>query len=435
MRYQRILAILCLASLLTSTALAAPVTVPAPTTTTTTTTATPSWTVPTWGTPSWSTTTTTTTTTTGTDWNSVTATAGAVLPFADVATIVYRDNLTVLANAAGLEALRRETAESIDELEDTIEELEDAISEMKTQIKALGAVNTAEATAAIAQLEAQISTIEAQITQLEDAIDQLEDIDFDEIESGYDMMADAQAMAAESMYIGLASLEQSMDGLRRSQVVVVNTVTEMEERFKLGQIAEIDLLQVKQSQTELDSGLLSMTASANDLKGDINVLLGRDANFAFSVGTLPQVTATMMTGLSLSSDTNQAISNSKTVDAAEDKLTDAKDKDNAGEKYYILQAELELQAAENNVTQGMNKLYSALQDKYRLIGVQQGAATLASKQLAVNQLKYEQGTLSRSELLTAEQENEEAKSAVVSAQIEAYGAYMQYQWAIKGIMQ
>lgn len=403
-----------------------------------------------WGTSTIPTTTTTTTTaTTGTDWQAVSATEGAVLPFASIASIVRSSNFTIRANAAGFSALKEENDEVLDDLEDGLDGMDDAIDgfedladaidgiadllEYATDAATAGGVSILSAGVSVL-LAMEIATFEGNLETMEDTIDTLEELDYDAIQDQYDMVADTLVMAAESTYIGLASVQETLAGLKRSQVVVNQTMDEMQTRYSLGQIAEIDLLEVEQAKISLDSAVCSLEVTFNDLKGDFNLLLGRAYNYDFAVGELPTVTDDMIAAINLATDTTTAISNSLTVQTAEDAVDDAEDLDTDGADLREDEAGYNLLNAQYTVRNSMSKLYNALLDKQRLVAVAESALNFANKQLAVNQLKYDQGTLTRNELLTSEQEAEEAISAVTTAQMDVFAAYNAYQWGKQGVM-
>ena len=66
--------------------------------------------------------------------------------------------------------------------------------------------------------------------------------------------------------------------------------------------------------------------------------------------------------------------------------------------------------------------------------VAEEAQKLEARKVATEQLKYDRGMISRNDLLEAQIDEAKAASEVKLAQINLFSAYMQYEWATRGVI-
>lgn len=380
-----------------------------------------------------------------------------VLTYAAVEPLVRQNNLTVLSNRetlAGIEAV--DIDEAIDDLEDMIDDLEDAVDgfedlsdniedSMETAIGALYTVpglaalipyQTALGAGTIASLQSQIETLKAQIGQLEDQIETLENTDYEPYERQFENIEDQIVMGAQTAYIGLATMQQNYVLLLQQIDLLGIKVNEMKTRYKMGQVSDLDVAEVEAAKLEADSGLETLKLSVRNTKGDLNLLLGRPASQGFLLDGLPELDTAQLAALNLERDLASGKRASYDIYKAEQALEDAKDLDKSddGRKNKIRAAEYTLSSTEQSFEQSFRKLFRDVAEKNRLVTVARQNQTLEARKLAVAETKYNRGMISRNDLIEAQLDKAKVDTDVKLAQVNLFAAYMQYEWAVKGVL-
>lgn len=380
-----------------------------------------------------------------------------VLTYAAVEPLVRQNNLTVLSNRetlAGIEAV--DIDEAIDDLEDMIDDLEDAVDgfedlsddiedSMETAIGALYTVpglaalipyQTALGAGTIASLQSQIETLKAQIGQFEDQIETLENTDYEPYERQFENIEDQIVMGAQTAYIGLATMQQNYVLLLQQIDLLGIKVNEMKTRYKMGQVSDLDVAEVEAAKLEADSGLETLKLSVRNTKGDLNLLLGRPASQGFLLDGLPELDTAQLAALNLERDLASGKRASYDIYKAEQALEDAKDLDKSddGRKNKIRAAEYTLSSTEQSFEQSFRKLFRDVAEKNRLVTVARQNQTLEARKLAVAETKYNRGMISRNDLIEAQLDKAKVDTDVKLAQVNLFAAYMQYEWAVKGVL-
>lgn len=404
-------------------------------------------------------------------------TAAAMLTYNEVESLVRKGNLTILSNEetlAGIEAV--DIDDKIDDLEDLIDELEDVVDNLEDisdsitgsmedmgdaleglegELGDLGDVGyysigdvltdlvnamlryqTSLGKGTVVNLQMQIQSLKSQIEQLEDQIDTLEDTDYEEYERQFENIENQIVMGAQSAYIGLATLQQNYVSLMQQADLTNVKLTEMQTRFKLGQVSDLDVAEVEDAKLTVDSAIETIKLNLRNTKGDLNLLLGRDVSENFILDALPVIQAAQLSQMNLESDLARGKRASYDIYAAELALEKAEDLDKKddGRKNKIRAAEYTLENAEKSFEQNFRKLFRAVAEKNRLVTVAEEAQKLEARKVATEQLKYDRGMISRNDLLEAQIDEAKAASEVKLAQINLFSAYMQYEWATRGVI-
>lgn len=404
-------------------------------------------------------------------------TAAAMLTYNEVESLVRKGNLTILSNSETLEGIEAvDLDDAIDELEDAIDDLRDVVDNLEDlsdditgsmgdmgdaigrledemydipdgDFYSVGDVITDLASAmlryqtalgkgTITNLQMQIMSLKTQIEQMEDQIDTLEDTDYEEYERQFENIENQIVMGAQSAYIGLATLQQNYVSLMQQADLTNVKLTEMQTRFKLGQVSDLDVAEVEDAKLTVDSAIETIKLNLRNTKGDLNVLMGRATEENFILDALPVIQPAQLSQMNLENDLARGKKASYDIYAAELAVEKAEDLDKKddGRKNKIRAAEYTLESTEKSFEQNFRKLFRAVAEKNRLITVAEEAQKLEARKVATEKLKYERGMISRNDLLEAEIDKAKADSEVKIAQINLFSAYMQYDWATRGVI-
>lgn len=292
----------------------------------------------------------------------------------------------------------------------------------------------------IASLEQSIASAQASIDNMDDARkdarEQIEDT-YTTTKRTVENTADQMVMGAETLYINVAIQRLSLADRQRQLDAMDRQISEMETRYRLGQIAEIDLAQLKSGRETLSSGMQSQSFAIDNMQVQLGGLLGWDVGVKAEVSVLTPITESQLRGMNYENDVAEALKNSYTIFQKQDALNAANNKyedDLKSSIYGVDAAKIDKQSAERSVRQSFLTLSNTTLEKNRLVAAAQSTYELQVRLYDITAKKLELGQISQNELLTAQDDLDSAKTAVVAAQYELFAAYNQYQWAKRGVI-
>lgn len=259
-------------------------------------------------------------------------------------------------------------------------------------------------------------------------------------------LEDQIVMAGESLYAALTAMESQERSLQRQLGGLDRTVEEMELRYQLGQISAMQLAEAKSGRSSLESGLATLGMNVANYKLQLEMLIGAEQTGEISLGALPEVTEEQLQKMDLERDLAAAKDKSYELYDAEKTLEDARDQykedaDNWGynEKHMEYRnAKRTWQAAQytyNNTVQNyelkFRTLYAQVGDYRQIWEAAKVSLECERSSYEASELKFQQGTISRNALLTAEDELREAEEKVRAAAGDLFSTYNTYCWAVQ----
>ena len=259
-------------------------------------------------------------------------------------------------------------------------------------------------------------------------------------------LQDQIVMAGESLYAALAAMESQEANLKRQLTALDRTVEEMELRYQLGQISAMQLSEVKAGRTALESGLATLGMNVKNYKLQLEMLIGAEQTGEITLGPLPEATAEQLAEMDLERDLAAAKEKSYELYDAEKILEDARDEYKEGaDNWAYNEARMEFrniqrtwQAAQytyNNTVQNyelkFRTLYAQVGDYRQIWEAAKVSLQCERDSYAASELKFQQGTISRNALLTAEDDLREAEEKVRSAAGDLFSTYNTYCWAVQ----
>ncbi|SFP44312.1 Outer membrane protein TolC [Oscillibacter sp. PC13] len=257
---------------------------------------------------------------------------------------------------------------------------------------------------------------------------------------------DQVVMAGESLYTALVQLEAQEASLQRQLTSLNRTVEEMGLRYQLGQISALQLEQTKAGRTSLVSGLETVQMNIQSLKTQLEMLIGAEMTGDITLGSVPEVTAEQLEKMDLETDLAAAKERSYELYAAEQTLKDAKEDYIDGlSQYGYSSTRYERQIVEHtwqaaqytydgtvqSYELSFRTLYAQVGDYQQVLNAARVSLTCQKDSYAATQLKYQQGTISKNTLLSAEDDLRAAEDTVQNAAIDLFSAYNTYCWAVQ----
>ncbi len=251
-------------------------------------------------------------------------------------------------------------------------------------------------------------------------------------------------MAGESLYIAIMEMEQNARSLDRSLEALDRSLEELELRYELGQISSQTLKQTQASRTSLLSSKQTLDSNIQNYKMQLELMSGGELKGTIELGELPKLTNEQLSSMNLEEDLAAAKEASYDLYVAKQELDDAQDNargqaelyGNREDRYEVQVANHQWQAAQYNYDATVQNfeisfrtLYLQVKDFKQVLDAAKTALAVEQDNYAVSQLKYEQGNLSKNDLLEAEDKVKEAQETVDGAENDLFSAYHTYRWA------
>lgn len=251
-------------------------------------------------------------------------------------------------------------------------------------------------------------------------------------------------LGAETLYIAILEMQNTRQGLQRQLDAMDRSVEEMELRYQLGQISALTLQQVKDGRTQLQSGLATLEMNLGNYTRQLEVMLGLPQTGTLTLEEVPRVSPSQVERLSLEDGLAAAKEKSYTLYAAQRDLDDAKEAyDDARDLYHANDYEMKsaehtyaaaqytYQSSVESFELSFRTAYAAVADYQQVLEASESALSYQQASYAASELKYQQGTISKNTLLTAQDDLRAAEDAVTTARHNLFSAYNSYLWAVE----
>ena len=342
--------------------------------------------------------------------------------FVDLAGMVKKNSPSYKALTAN--------AGAIDEAADQVAKLETQLEQVKSLLALLQQDPTLEGTEAvggmtIAQLQASQAQLQSGISGLSSMANQ----DTSQLEGSANLLI----LGCETMYITLVGLEIQEDALVRQLASLDRTIAELKIRQEGGQISRLQVMEAENGRASLVSGLTTLRMNMTNLRMQMENMLGEKITGTIAVGTLPRVTSEQLSAIDLEKDLKQVLRRNPDIQAAESQ-EDALFGSNMPDDLYdsmSAAADYGVKSAKLQAEMKFRSLYAELMDCRQVLTAAQGALEVEQLAYQAAELKFKQGSISKNALLTAADELQTAKEAVLTAENNLFSTYNEYNWAVK----
>ena len=252
-------------------------------------------------------------------------------------------------------------------------------------------------------------------------------------------------MAGQTLYINLLGLEDRSAALTRQAAALDRTIEEVKLRYELGQVSAMTLQQTEAGKAQAESGRAKLDAGIEQLRRQLNAMIGEELTAPLTLHALPEVTAEQLSAMDVEKDLEKAKAVSYDLYAAKLTLDDADEeyKDKARDlgynednyeyiavKHRWQAAQYTYNAAVQSFELSFRSLYDSVQSYASALNAARVSLECERSDLAAAQLKYEQGTISENALHTAEDDLYTAQDTVSGAERDLFTAYNNYRWAV-----
>ena len=379
-------------------------------------------------------------------------TGGSALAFGDVERVVRAQNTSIKAFDQTLEGIgatdvQDQFMQQYFNLESQIAQYQKQINDLDKSIRRLQEQDSESNSALIRTLKAQKSALEASLAAAQSSYKDLEDSEDDADEDlGYTYTsterqlgnaADQIVMGAETAYISMHTLDNSVAEMQRNLAALDRSIAIVQTQINLGAATALDLLELQTQRENLTANIQTLENQRVNLQNNLSILCGYGANEKVEVGELPEVTEAQIAAMDYDKDLATALKNSYSIWAKEDAVEDASRdyEDNVTNTLHAFEAaKIDLAAEKENVTNSFRQQFNSVKEKHTLLQAAESAYTQESKNFAVKELQYQRGAISKNDYESAKDTLETAEQAEKTARINLFTAYNTYKWALRGVM-
>ena len=282
----------------------------------------------------------------------------------------------------------------------------------------------------------------AQINGIISGLDDAQEAAEDELDDTYastekqlENTANGIVVGAQTAYAGIITIREGIETLDRSLAAFDRNIAVVEKQVEIGMASQLTLENLEQTRRTAAAQRETLVKQQTATENQLSLLCGNTANTTVKPTTLPTVTDRQLADMNYEKDLEAALDNSYTIWSARDEMRKASNdyEDNVtSTKDAYEAAKLNLEYAEESVTNSFRQLYLDVQDKKRLLDEAQAAYDMEKKNFDVDALRYERGMISKNDYLTAQDDLAAQEDAVRTAEHDLFTAYNTYDWAKRG---
>ncbi|MFI3227461.1 MAG: TolC family protein [Clostridia bacterium] len=271
-----------------------------------------------------------------------------------------------------------------------------------------------------------------------DALNPTTDEDMETYVFQFESIKQQLIWGAQSLYMAYLNLDLTIEELEISKETLQNTINSLEKRYELGQIALLDLENVKVNLISIDSALVTCKYEQGKLLYDLNMLLGRDYDSELTISSTVTPDLEYLENIDLEVDFQSLLDTNYNYYTLQEAISDASStnreyKSDASQNAYDM-AVLNAKIEEESMRSSFNKIYIAIAEKQRLLEVEQEILANKEMNIIASNLKYELGTISLDTHNATLTEYDTQELKVKTAEYNLFVAIEQYKWATNGMI-
>jgi outer membrane protein TolC len=256
--------------------------------------------------------------------------------------------------------------------------------------------------------------------------------------------ADQIVVTGQSMYLNLLTIERSLQDGQRGLAALERSLQEARLRRDLGQTSDWAVTELERKREEMVSQLYTLERTISTTKCQLQLLMGDAPTGELQLDALPELDGTEFSTLNYETDLAAAKEASWTLCSAAITLADAQEEWEDTKKDYHSQtyqwamaehtwnaAQITYQSAVQEFEASFRALYTSIEDAQQVLENATSAAEHQKARLVLVQAQYRLGLTSYFELLTAQEQVDDANSSQAAAQQALFTALHQYRTAVE----
>ena len=220
--------------------------------------------------------------------------------------------------------------------------------------------------------------------------------------------------SVQQLFLTTANLEQQLNALQSQRALLQRQLDAAKLQVQLGLSTNVEQKSVASKLRDLDFSIKSLAENEDNLKGNLNVLLGQEYDTALKLGEISAPDDADIKNMDFDKDLQTAIDQSYAVRLAGD---DAADSDNQ----------------KRTVKSAFAQAYKNVLNKQEALAIERAKLSDEREKLDQAELQYNLGLISTLAFEAAKLPYETQAAKVHTAEGEMLKAYTQYRWLLEGV--
>ncbi|MCL2201548.1 MAG: TolC family protein, partial [Oscillospiraceae bacterium] len=224
----------------------------------------------------------------------------------------------------------------------------------------------------------------------------------------------------------LNQTRENLDSLSRN-------IALMERRHAVGHVTARALQNARSNRTQLEAAIANMENELENLKGQVNLMLGRNFDAPLVIGNLPEAERDFMRSRDRARDLRSARNASVAISTAEMDINEQTSQWGENARRQEAMARNNLENEERTLSQRHASLIRAISDRQTNLELAEEQLELLEQTLEETQRRFNRGLVSRVDFEQAQTEVALQEIRVSAADAELFGAIRRYEWFIRGL--
>lgn len=238
---------------------------------------------------------------------------------------------------------------------------------------------------------------------------------------------------AESLFMGYHALTRQIQQSSENLDALNRNIEVMERRQSLGQVTARQVQTLRGNRTQLEAGIRSMESELENLKSQLNLLIGRNSETPIQIGRMPAADRDFLDGIDRARDLTAATRSNHLINIA---IFDIEEHSRQFGEAARRQEEIARNNYESEVRatrQRQDSLIRAIVDREAALELAEEQLEMLEETLEEQERRFRRGMISRVELEQAQSEIRLQRIRIRTADADLFGAIQRYEWFLRGL--
>ena len=237
----------------------------------------------------------------------------------------------------------------------------------------------------------------------------------------------------ESMYLGYHMLNNQLLQARENLNTLDRNIEIMQRRQAIGHVTQRAVQTLRTTRSQLVAGIATMENELENLKGQINLMLGREFDAPIQINAIPEADREFLESRDSERDLRNARGANATLNIARIDMDEQSQLWGEPARRQEAIARNNYESEVRALSQRQVSLERAFEDRLTNLELAEEQLELLEETLEETQRRFDRGLLSRNDLAQAQSEVTLQELRVAAADAELFGAIRRYEWFVRGL--
>ena len=237
----------------------------------------------------------------------------------------------------------------------------------------------------------------------------------------------------ESMYLGYHMLNNQLLQARENLNTLDRNIEIMQRRQAIGHVTQRAVQTLRTTRSQLVAGIATMENELENLKGQINLMLGREFDAPIQINAIPEADREFLESRDSERDLRNARGANATLNIARIDMDEQSQLWGEPARRQEAIARNNYESEVRALSQRQVSLERAFEDRLTNLELAEEQLELLEETLEETQRRFDRGLVSRNDLAQAQSEVTLQEIRVAAADAELFGAIRRYEWFVRGL--